>query len=106
MSSAVEAAVNTYVRLVSEADAEVRAQLLEQCFAADGRMVTPSREIRGRAALASMLTRFLSDPELGRIRVLSAIETHRTTFRYRAGAEFRDGKVLENFDAGEIDADG
>jgi hypothetical protein len=69
-------------------------------------MVTPSREIRGRAALVAMLTRFLEDAQLLRVRVISAVDARGTTFRYRAVAEMRDGTSAEAFDAGEIDASG
>jgi hypothetical protein len=80
--------------------------LLEACFADDGRLVSRSREIRGRAALAEFLTPFLADPDLLRIRVLSVIDAGRTTFRFRSVAERRDGTRFESFDAGEIDGDG
>jgi len=106
MPSPVEKAVDTYVRAWSEADPAVRAKLIEECFAAEGRIVMRSREIRGRAALAEMMTRFLADPQLPRVRVTSAIDAGGTTFRFRAVVERRDGTRLESFDAGEIDADG
>lgn len=106
MPSAVEIAVDTYVLAASERDAEVRAQLLEACFAVDGRMVTANREIRGRAAVAEMLARFHADPQVVRIRVVSAIDARGTIFRFRAVAEMRDGTSAESFDAGEIDAEG
>jgi hypothetical protein len=69
-------------------------------------MVTASREIRGRAALIQELTRFLADPKLLRIRLLSAVDARGTTFRYRAAADMQDGTSAEAFDAGQIDADG
>jgi hypothetical protein len=80
--------------------------MLEACFAEDGRMVTRSREIRGRAGLAEEMARFLADPRLLRIRVTSAIDARGTTFRFRGIAEFRDGTTIEAFDAGEVDATG
>jgi uncharacterized protein (TIGR02246 family) len=106
MPSAVEAAVNTYIQAVNERDPAVRATLLDACFAPDGRMVTVSRELRGRAALAELITTFLADPRLSSIRVTSAIDARGTIFRYQAVAELRDGTILESFDAGEINADG
>lgn len=106
MPTAVEVAVDTFIRTVNERDPAVRAKLLDACFAADGRMVTVSREIRGRAALADFLTTFLADPKLSSIRVTSAIDARGTIFRYQAAAELRDGTILESFDAGEINADG
>lgn len=69
--------------------------------------VTRSREIRGRAALDAEIARFLADPQFGRIRLTSAIDAHRTTFRVRAVVDRRDGSTsAEAFDAGEIDSDG
>jgi hypothetical protein len=106
MSSAVEKAVATYVRAASERDPALRAQLLEECFAVDGRLVSRSRELRGRAAVAEMFTRFYADPQLLGVRLLSAIDAGNTSFRLRAAAELRDGTLLESLDAGEIDADG
>jgi hypothetical protein len=106
MLSPVELAVDTYIRAVGERDPAARAAMLSACFASDGRMVTASREIRGRAALTAELDRVLSDPKLSSIRLLSAIDARGTTFRYRAVAEFRDGTSTESFDVGEIDANG
>lgn len=106
MASAVEVAVDTYIRACSERDPAIRARLIEECFAVDGRIVARSREIRGRRALADFLGGFLADPRLLRIRLMSEIDARGTTFRYRAVADFRDGTSAESFDAGEIDARG
>ena len=106
MASAVEIAVDTYIRAAKERDPVVRARLLEACFAEDGRMVTPGRELRGRSAIADMLTRVHADPQFLSIRMLSAIDARGTTFRYRAVVDMRDGTSAEAFDAGEIDASG
>lgn len=106
MPSPVEVAVETYIRASCERDPRVRAELLATCFAENGRMVTQSREICGRAAVAEMLDRFLASPDVVRIRVTSAVEARGTTFRYRAVADMKDGRSLEAFDAGEIDEEG
>jgi len=106
MRSLVESAVGTYIRAASERDPEARAAMLEACFAADGRIVTRSREIRGRAALSDEISRVLADPQLLRIRVLSVIDAGESTFRFRSAIERHDGKNLEFFDAGEVDATG
>jgi hypothetical protein len=106
MSSPVEKAVATYVRASNERDPALRAQLIEQCFAADGRMLTRSGEIRGRAGILEMLARVHADPRLLRVRLLSAIDAGHTTFRFRGAVELRDGTLLESLDTGEIDADG
>jgi hypothetical protein len=90
----------------NEPDPAVRAAMLEACFAADGRLVTRSREIRGRAQLTEFMTKFLADPQVSKIRVTSPIDAQGTTFRFHAVVELRDGTQLESFDAGQIDADG
>jgi hypothetical protein len=106
MPNAVEVAVDTYIRAVTERDPAVREAMIEACWAADGRMVTRSREIRGRAGLAEELTRVAADPRLLGFRVISVIDARGTTFRYRSLANFRDGTSVEFFDAGEVDASG
>ena len=98
--------MDTYIRAASERDLEARAAMLEACFAADGRFVTRSREIRGRAALSEEITRLLADPQFLQIRVVSAIDMGATTFRFRSVVERHDGVTLEFFDAGEVDATG
>jgi hypothetical protein len=106
MPTAVEVAVDTYIRMWSETDPALRAAMLEACFAAEGRMVTRSREIRGRAAFAEFMASFLADPQVLRVRVNSAIDAKGTTFRFHAVVERHDGTSAESFDAGQIDADG
>jgi hypothetical protein len=106
MPSAVEVAVDTYIRMWSEPDPPRRAAMLKACFAEEGRMVTRSREIRGRAAFAALMASLLADPQLLRIRVSSAVDAEGTTFRFRSVVERRDGAILESFDAGQIDAEG
>jgi hypothetical protein len=106
LPSAVERVAATYVRACSERDPALRAQLLEQCFAEDGRLVSRSREVRGRAALGEMLARFHADPQLSGIRLLSVIDAGSSTFRFRAAAELRDGTLLESLDTGQVDASG
>src|SRR3954464_10938680 len=106
MPSPVEMAVDTYIKAWSERDPTVRATMIEACFAADGRIVMPSREVRGRAELAAEMTKFFAHPQMLRIRVISAIDARGTTFRFRAVVDRSDGTSLESFDAGEIDATG
>jgi hypothetical protein len=100
MPNSVEMAAKTYIKAWSERDPVVRAKLIEACFAADGRVVTRSREIRGRAALADAIAGIHADPQFLRIRVTSAIDARGTTFRFRGVAERSDGTSPEAFDAG------
>ena len=105
MGTAVETAVATYIKVFSERDPAIRAKLLDECFAADGRFLTQSRELRGRAAIAAMANAFFADPKLAGVRV-TALEAKGTTFRFRSVVDHVDGTTSEFFDAGEIDADG
>jgi hypothetical protein len=106
MPSPVEIAVDTYIRANRERDPARREELIEACFAPDGRMVSRSRVVQGRVQLAAELTRFVDDPELLELRIASVIDAVGNTFRYRSVVERRDGTRLEFFDAGEIDASG
>lgn len=106
MPSPVEVAVETYIRASGERDPGARAKLLEACFAEDGRFVTRSGVLQGRAAVDAMLARAHADPQFVGFRMASVIDAAGTTFRYRSLVERRDGTSSEFFDAGEIDADG
>lgn len=106
MASVLRSTVETYIRAWGERDPSLRAQLIEQCFAVDGRIVTRSREIRGRQAFADAAARLHADPLFERIRVTSALDAQGTTFRVRAVAERGDGTAPEAFDAGQVDANG
>ena len=53
-----------------------------------------------------MLDRFLGDPQNLGFRMASVVDAAGTTFRYRSFVLRKDGRELEFFDAGEIDADG
>ena len=106
MANAIERAVETYIRAWGERDASLREQLLEACFAADGRLVTRRRVIRGRAALAAEMARFHGATRWRSIRRTSAIDIGETTFRFRGVVELEDGTLAEASDAGEVDAEG
>jgi hypothetical protein len=106
MAPPAERAVETYVRACAERDPSIRSRLWEACLAEDVRMVTRSREIRGRGALIDDLERFLASPQLLRVCLASELDVAGTTFRYLARAEFADGTSAEAFDAGELDGSG
>jgi hypothetical protein len=106
MSESIASAVESYVRAATERDPELRAKLLETCFAEQGRFLTRSREMRGRVAVAAMLTRFHEDPRRPSIRLLGAVDATGRIFRFRSLVEHQDGRTDEFFDAGEIDSDG
>lgn len=106
MSSVLEQAVRTYIRAAEERNAETRAALLEQCLSPDMRLITRGTVLAGRAAVAKMIDRVYADPELKEIRLTSELDLGATTFRYTSAVEFKSGKVVEFFDAGEVGPDG
>ena len=106
MSSPVETAVDTYIRVASERDPAKRAEMIDACWADDGRLVVHGgRTITGRAALAAMYERFFTDTSVVGIRVLEK-NARGTTFRFRYATDRADGTSTEAFDAGEIDDSG
>ncbi len=107
MPSPTEIAAQTYVAAWQEPDAVTRARLIDGCFAAEGRIVSPGAVIRGRAALAAAIDDFFADPRGLSARRVSAIDAQGPIFRFRSVVEDRDGRIVfDGLDAGEIDADG
>jgi len=107
MSSQTQIAAQTYVAAWQESDAAARVPLIDACFAVDGRIVSRSTVIRGRAALAASISDFFSDPRGLSARLVSAIDAQDPIFRFRAVVEDRDGRIVfDGFDAAEVDADG
>jgi hypothetical protein len=106
MPSAVEKAVRTYIQAAEERDAKKRAALLSDCLAVDVRMVTRGTVLDGLAALEKMFERVHADPDFAGIRLTSALDLGSRTFRYASAVDFKSGKVVEFFDAGEVGPDG
>jgi hypothetical protein len=107
MTNPTEIAVRTYAAAWEEPDREMRARLIEACFAEDGRLVSGGAELRGRAALAAAIDKFRADPRGLSARIASAIDAKGSIFRFRSILLLRDGSTLtEAFDAGLVDADG
>ena len=107
MATPVELAVDTYVKVWGERDPVRLAAMIEACFAPGGRIVTRGQDIVGHAGFADMIARVQADPQFLRVRLTSAIDAVRTTFRFRAVVDRRDGTTsVESNDAGEIDATG
>lgn len=105
MPTPIEQAIETYVRAWNERAPAARGELIEKCFATDGRIVTRSRTIRGRGGLDREIATLLADPQWKQIR-LGALDAAGTTFRLHGFADRHDGTSAHAFDAGEIDADG
>lgn len=106
MSAPSREAVAAYVRAWTERDEGARRRLVESCFAADGRFVMRTRELRGRPALLELMRSVHADVGLREIRVVSALDVVGATFRFRAVAERIDGTIAETYETGVLDADG
>src|SRR5688572_25607845 len=91
MSKPIEVSVDTYIRAWSERDPELRAAMIEACFAADGRIIARGSQAIGRDALAEAITSFLADPQWRRVRMTTAIDASGTTFRFGAAVDRHDG---------------
>lgn len=102
----VEEAARAYIDAAHEPDPARRMELLERCFAEDGRVVTGSRVIQGRAEVARMIDALHTDPRGLAVRVTSAVDARGSIFRFHSTVQPRDGAALEFFDAGEVGADG
>lgn len=102
-----EQAVRRYIDAWFEPDRERRAQLLEACFAACGRIAIGGQVIRGRSELAAMIEAFQADPRRPSARLTSPIDADGVTFRFRALFTLPDGRRhSELIDFGEVDGDG
>lgn len=107
MSSPAEIAARTYVAAWQEADPAARARLIEACFAAEGRIVTPGTVIHGRAGLEKAIADLFADRRGLSARLTSAIDAQGSMFRFRSVVADRDGRVVfDGFDAAEVDAAG
>jgi hypothetical protein len=107
MANLTEQAARTYAAMINERDPDVRARLLEACWAVDGRLVTGGKPMEGRAAVAAMAARIAADPRRATAVLLGPIDVQGPLFRFRAVIEYADGtRSAESFDAGEVDADG
>jgi hypothetical protein len=102
-----ERAVRQYIDAWFAPDRERRAELLEACFAADGRIAIGDRVIRGRGELAAMIDAFQADPRGLTAQLTSPIDADGATFRFRALFTLPDGRRhSELIDLGETDGDG
>lgn len=102
-----EIAARTYIDVWLDPDRARRAQRIEACFAADGRIAIGAREIRGRAELAAAIEAFQVDPRRLTARLSSAIDAGESIFRFRAVFDRPDGgREMELLDVAEVDREG
>lgn len=107
MSSPTEIAARTYIAAWQEPDPAARARLIDSCWAAEGRIVTPGTVIQGRAGLGQAIGELLADPRGLSARLTGSIEVQGRLFRFRSVVQDCEGRVVfDGFDAAEVDADG
>jgi hypothetical protein len=106
MWSKTEQAVLTYAAAVEERDPAKRREMIDACFAAEGRFVSGGTAFTGRDALATMLDTFRNDPRGLKAMILGTVDCQGSLFRFRNAVEHPDGTRVEGFDAGVVDADG
>lgn len=108
MSNPVEVAVRAYVAAWNEPDPEVRARLLEQCWAVDARLVTGGDGYNGRAALAAAMAALRADPRGLTATFTSPVDVQGRMFRFTGVVVAADGTIVgaEAHDAGEVGDDG
>jgi hypothetical protein len=107
MATPIQTAIATYLEAWSERDPARRAQLIEACFAPQGRLVTRSREVVGRAAFADMIADFQGRQDFLRLRLTSVVDAGKFSFRFSGVIDLPDGtSSVEAFDSGELDATG
>ena len=105
--SLAETAARRYIAAWLTADPAERMQLLEQCFADDGRIILRGTELRGRAALAQAIEQFAADPRRLTARLTDDVEAQDPLFRFRAVFDHPDGTRHSSVqDLGEVDASG
>ena len=105
--SPAETAARRYIAAWFTPDRAERAQLIEQCFADDGRIILRGTEMRGRAALAGAIEQFAADPRRLIARITDDVEAQDPLFRFRAVFDHPDGTRHSSVqDLGEIDAAG
>jgi hypothetical protein len=105
--SPAEISARRYIAAWLTSDRTERAQLLEQCFADDGRLILRGTELRGRAALANAIEQFATDPRRLRAHLADEVEAQDPLFRFRAVFDHPDGTRYSSVqDLGEIDAAG
>jgi hypothetical protein len=107
MAIPIETAIAMYMEAWSERDPARRERLIEDCFAPEGRIVTRGREIIGRAAFADMIANFQGRQDFVRLRLTSAIDAGKFSFRFSGVIDLPDGtSSVEAFDSGEVDPTG
>jgi SnoaL-like domain len=103
----IKATVDTYLAAWNETDADVRAKLVEQAWAPDGRYVDPLLEAQGRQAISDMVAGVHEQYPGQRFRRLSGIDAHHDQVRFAWELAAPGGVVtVAGIDVGELGPDG
>jgi hypothetical protein len=98
--------IDTYLEAYGETDAERRAQLIEQVWTKDGRLVDPPLDAEGHEGISGMAAAVQSQFPGHRFRRTSGVDAHHDVARYGWDLVSADGAVvLSGMDVAELDGD-
>jgi len=101
------ATLTRYMAAWNEADAAIRQNLLEQCWADDGVYVDPNVELAGREQLSQHIAKVQATRPGARVEFMSGIDIHHHVVRFLWRLVRPDGTVGDtSIDFGEIGSDG
>jgi hypothetical protein len=101
------ATLTRYLAAWNEADAAIRQNLLEQCWADDGVYVDPNVELAGREQLSQHIAKVQATRPGARVEFMSGIDIHHHVVRFLWRLVRPDGTVGDtSIDFGEIGSDG
>ena len=99
--------IEAWVRAWNELDADVRRELLEATFAADGVYVDPDSRLDGRDAVLADIAGFHERRPGARIELRSGVDAFGGWFRFGWAVVDTGGEVLrDGEDFGRFDGDG
>jgi hypothetical protein len=101
------ATVDTYLAAWNEPEATRRAELIDQAWGADARLIDPPLAAEGHSGVSDMAATLHAQYPGYRFRRASGIDTHHDQLRFAWEFVAPDGKVaLSGLDVGEVAADG
>ena len=107
MSNNLTTTVDTYLSAWTEPDANRRAQLIQQVWAADGRLIDPPLAAEGHTGISDMMAALQGQFPGHRFRRASGIDAHHDYVRFAWELVSADGSVaLAGLDVAELAADG
>jgi len=107
VSNNLTTTVDTYLSAWTEPDANRRAQLIQQVWAADGRLIDPPLAAEGHTGISDMMAALQGQFPGHRFRRASGIDAHHDYVRFAWELVSADGSVaLAGLDVAELAADG